>query len=114
MSSYENKTWKIVVEILKVYAQMLNNIADLEEATGKRFDEYLKELLTPARFVELYEKMPPDIYGELMALLFRLATLSSIVQNPIILPTGEKRRIASEILKISESLEKIILKLGAR
>jgi hypothetical protein len=61
--------------------------------------------------LELHKKLPPDVYSELMASLLRLATLSSSVQNPLMLPTTEKKRVASELRKVVASLESVIEKV---
>jgi len=97
--------------MLRMYAQLLDFMAEVEEEHGKRFDEILKEVLSIATLLELHEKLPPDVYSELMASLLRLATLTSSVQNPLLLPVTEKRRIASELRKVIASLERIVEKV---
>jgi hypothetical protein len=44
--------------------------------------------------------------------LLRLATLTS-VQNPLALPSNEKRKLASELSEVIKSLEKVVEKLKA-
>jgi len=112
LSLSESESLRIIIDMLKMYAQLLNVIAEVEENSGKRFDELLKELFSPAKLAGLYDKLPPDVYGEFMAMLLRLASLSSTVQNPMILPVDEKRRVASELAEIASSLEKLIGRLG--
>jgi len=112
LSLSESESLRIIIDMLKMYARLLNVIAEVEENSGKRFDELLKELFSPAKLAGLYNKLPPDVYGEFMAVLLRLASLSSTVQNPMILPVDEKRRVASELADIASSLEKLIGRLG--
>jgi hypothetical protein len=101
-----------VVNILKLYADILNTIASIEEASGKRADELLKELLNPQNLAKLGQKLPSDMFGEFMSALLRLATLTS-VQNPLALPSNEKRKLASELSEVVKSLEKVVEKLKA-
>ena len=102
---------KFFTDMLRMYAQLLDFMAEVEEEHGKRFDEILKEVLSIATLLELHEKLPPDVYSELMASLLRLATLTSSVQNPLLLPATEKRRVASELRKVIASLERIVEKV---
>jgi hypothetical protein len=99
----------IVIDECKLFAQLLNMIADVEERYGRRFDDVLKELLSPARLTELYKRLPPDVYGELIGSLLQFYTVTS--QNPLTLPPSEKREAASEIIKLANSLERVIEKL---
>ena len=99
---------KPFIDMLRMYAQLLDSIAKVEEEHGKRFDEVLKEVLSPTTLLELHKELPPDVYSELMASLLRLATLTSSMQNPLLLPATEKRRVASELRKVVASLERII------
>jgi hypothetical protein len=101
-----------VVNISKLYADILNTIASIEEASGKRADELLKELLNPQNLAKLGQKLPSDMFGEFMSALLRLATLTS-VQNPLALPSNEKRKLASELSEVVKSLEKVVEKLKA-
>jgi hypothetical protein len=55
-----------VVNILKLYADILNTIASIDEASGKRADELLKELLNPQNLAKLGQKLPSDMFGEFM------------------------------------------------
>jgi rubrerythrin len=102
---------KPFIDMLRMLAQLLDSMAEVEEEHGRRFDEILKEILSPTRLLELHKKLPPDVYSELMASLLRLATLSSSVQNPLMLPTTEKKRVASELRKVVASLESVIEKV---
>jgi len=100
---------KIVIDECRLFAQLLNMIADVEERYGKKFDDVLKEFLSPARLAELYKRLPLDVYGELMGSLLQFYTITS--QNPLTLPPSEKKEAASEITRLAASLEKIIEKL---
>ena len=102
---------KSFTDMLKMYAQLLDFMAEVEEEHGKRFDEVLKEVLSTATLLELHEELPLDVYSELMASLLRLTTLTSSVQNPLLLPATEKRRVASELRKVIASLERIVEKV---
>ncbi|MCS7367408.1 MAG: hypothetical protein NDF52_05965 [archaeon YNP-WB-062] len=106
MSSLESL--KTTMDILKLYAQLLNSIADLEEKYSKKFDEVLKDVFNPQELAELYKKLPPDVYSEFMASLLKLAATSSETQNPLTLPANEKKKIASELISVAESLKKVI------
>ena len=100
---------RIVIDECKLFAQLLNMIAEVEEKYSKKFDDVLKELLSPARLTELYKRLPPDVYGELIGSLLQFYTITS--QNPLTLSPSEKKEAASEIIKLANSLEKVIEKL---
>jgi len=102
---------KAVVDMLRLYSQILNAVAEIEEASGKKVDELLRELLSPGSLVELGKRLPPDIYGELMSSILRLAVIASTIQNPLALPASEKKRVAAEVTEIIKSLEKVVEKL---
>lgn len=98
---------------MKLYAQILNAIAEVEEVGGKRIDEQLRELLSLENLLKLSKRLPLDVYGELIASIFRLAVIASAIQNPLSFPASEKRRVAAEVTEITRSLEKIVEKLKA-
>ena len=101
--SIESRPLEVIVNALKLFAQILESIIDIEEARGTRFDEALRELLKPETLLKLSEKLPPELRGELMTALLRLAALASRVQNPLALPTHEKRKVLSELRSIIDS-----------
>ena len=113
MSQHDVLMLSTVVNMLKLYAAMLNSIADIEEASGKKADELLKELLSPQNLAKLSQKLPPDVFGAFMSALLRLATTFASVQNPLALPSNEKRRLASELNEIAKSIENAVEKLKA-
>jgi hypothetical protein len=62
---------KAMIEMLRSYASALNNVADVEERSGKRFDEVIRDMFSPATLSTLYEMLPSDVYGELMGTFFK-------------------------------------------
>jgi len=100
-----------IIGMLKMFSNLLSEVADIEKSEGKKIDEILKELLTPTMLVELSKKMTPDLYGEFIASLLRLASVTSTVTNPMLLPAEEKKKLASEIEEIVNDLEKVFNKL---
>jgi len=112
MPQHEVLMLSTVVNVLKLYADILNAIASVEEASGKKADELLRELLSPQNLAKLSQKLPPDMFGEFMSALLRLTTLAS-VQNPLALPSNEKRKLASELSEVVKSIEKVAEKLKA-
>ena len=77
-----------IISMLRMFGNILREIADIEKSEGKKIDEILKELLTPAMLVELSKKMTPDLYGEFIASLLRLASITSTITHffPFSLP----------------------------
>jgi hypothetical protein len=112
LSDVKDKGIDIMIDMLKIYAKILNTMAEVEETTGKKIDELQKEVFSPATFVELSKKVPPEVFGEFMADLLKLSTLISTYQNPFTLPAEEKKKVASELQEIAESLEEIKKKIG--
>jgi len=113
MSRPEDKTLEVVVDMLETYARMLMIVAEIEEATGKRFTEFLKELFTPEKLSGLYRRVPADVFGEFMAALMRLVSIASAIQNPLALSVDEKRRVSKEIMEIAEAIRRVAEKLRA-
>jgi len=69
------------------------------------------ELLKPETLLKLSEKLSPELRGELMMTLLRLATLASQVRNSLALPIY-KKKVLSELRSIIDSLEKITSRLS--
>lgn len=90
MSQHDVLILDAVINMLKLYADALNAIASVEEVSGRRADELLRELLASQNLAKLSQKLSPDMFGEFMSALLRLATLAS-VQNPLTLSPSEKR-----------------------
>ena len=68
----------------------------------------MKDVFNPRELAELYKKLSSDVYSEFMASLLKLAATSSETKNPLTLPTNEKKKIASELISVAESLKKVI------
>jgi len=113
VGSIEGKTLGAVVDLLEAYARVLLAIAEVEEATGKRFDEFLRGLFTPEKLRDLYNKLPGEVYGEFMASLLKLVSISSTFQNPLTLPASEKKRVSGEVKEVAESIRKVVDRLKA-
>jgi hypothetical protein len=113
MSRPEDKTLEVVADMLETYARMLMIVAEVEETTGKRFTEFLKELFTPEKLSELYRRVPAEVFGEFMAALMRLVSIASAIQNPLALSVDEKRRVSKEIMEIAEAIRRVAEKLRA-
>ena len=111
MDAQVNKTLRALIGMLKIYAQLLGAVAEIEEISGKRFDDALKEMFDPSKLAELHGKLPAEVYGELAAALFKLASISSTAPNPMLLPAEEKTRLRSQIMEIAEALERAMQKL---
>jgi hypothetical protein len=105
------REFSTIINMFKMFSVILREIADIEESEGKRIDEILKESLSPTRLAELSKKMPPDIYTELIASLLKLASIMSMITNPMMLPANEKKKLVSEIEEIANSLENVVNKL---
>jgi hypothetical protein len=113
MSQHDVLMLSTVANMLRLYADMLNVIAGIEEASGRKADELLKELLSPQSLAKLSQKLPSDVFGEFMSALLRLATALASVQNPLALPSNEKRRLAFELSEIAKSIENVVERLKA-
>jgi hypothetical protein len=100
-----------MIEMVKVFSRILNEVAEFEEVEGRRLDEALNDLLNPKRLAEFSKQIPPDVFGELMAAIMKLAVTMAKTQNFMQLPLDEKRKLASELNEIAISLEKVVEKL---
>ena len=69
----------------------------IEEAGGQPFDEVMKKLFSPEKLAEIRSRLPPDLYAEFAASLFKLASVAPKLQNLQALTTEEKKKISNEI-----------------
>ena len=102
----EETTLKLIADALKSYSQILETMAEIEETAKKTFD-VLKEVFNPDRLAEMRNRLPPDLYAEFAASLFKLASVAPKLQNPLALTTEEKKKISDDMLKIAETIAKI-------
>jgi hypothetical protein len=103
----EETTLKLIADALRSYSQILETMAEIEETAKKTFDEVLKEVFNPDRLAEMRNRLPPDLYAEFAASLFKLASVAPKLQNPLALTTEEKKKISDDMLKIAETIAKI-------
>ena len=102
----EETTLKLIADALRSYSQILETMAEIEETAKKTFD-VLKEVFNPDRLAEMRNRLPPDLYAEFAASLFKLASVAPKLQNPLALTTEEKKKISDDMLKIAETIAKI-------
>ncbi|MDT7870179.1 MAG: hypothetical protein RQ839_08385 [Thermoproteus sp.] len=102
----EETTLKLIADALRSYSQILETMAEIEETAKKTFD-VLKEVFNPDRLAEMRNRLPPDLYAEFAASLFKLASVAPKLQNPLALTTEEKKKISDDMLKIAETITKI-------
>ena len=108
LANYEKAALNLIAQMLKSFAHILREVADIEETSGKQLGEIAQQLLTPEKLANLHTNLPPDIYSEFIAALFKLASISSTIKDPLILSTADKRKISDDLLKIAESIEKTV------
>jgi hypothetical protein len=92
---------------MRSFSQILKAVTEIEEAGGQPFDEVLKKLFSPEKLAEMRNRLPPDLYAEFAASLFKLASVAPKLQNLQALTTEEKKKISNEILEIAEIMAKI-------
>jgi hypothetical protein len=115
LNSFDREMLKLAIKamivMLRSYASALNNVADVEERSGRRFDEVIRDMFSPATLSTLYEMLPSDVYGELMGTFFKIASQLTTVQDPTALSVDQKRKVSSEMIKLASLLEKVVEKL---
>jgi hypothetical protein len=99
------------INMLDMYSKILKEIASVEKKEGKRIDELLKEVISFDSLVMLSKKMMPELYAQFITSLLRLSMISAKAPNPLILPSEEKEKLASEIDDIVSILKKVINQL---
>jgi hypothetical protein len=72
MSQHDVLMLDAVINMLKLYADALNAIASVEEVSGRRANELLRELLASQNLAKLSQRLPPDVFREFMSALSRL------------------------------------------
>ena len=108
VAEVEETTLKLIADSMRSYSQILRAVAEIEEASREPFDEVLKRLFSPEKLAEMRNRLPPDLYAEFAASLFRLASVAPKLQNPLALTTEEKKKLSSEMLEIAETVAKIV------
>jgi len=88
----EETTLKLIADSMRSYSQILKAVAEIEEASREPFDEVLKKLFSPEKLAEMRNRLPPDLYAEFAAPLFKLASVAPKLQNPLALTTEEKKK----------------------
>jgi hypothetical protein len=91
VGSIEGKTLGAVVDLLEAYARVLLAIAEVEEATGKRFDEFLRGLFTPEKLRDLYNKLPGEVYGGVYGVSAEIDLHILNIPKPAY-PTGQREK----------------------
>jgi len=81
MSQHNVLMLDAVINMLKLYADALNAIASVEEASGRRADELLRELLTPQNLAKLSQRLSPDVFGEFMSALLKASYTSFCAES---------------------------------
>jgi len=107
VAEVEETTLKLIAEMMRSFSQILKAMTEIEEAGGQPFDEVLKKLFSPEKLAEMRNRLPPDLYAELAASLFKLTAVVPKLQNLQALTTEEKKKISNEILEIAEIMAKI-------
>ena len=103
----EETALKLIADSMRSYSQILKAVAEIEEASREPFDEVLKRLFSPEKLAEMRNRLPPDLYAEFAASLFKLTAVAPKLQNPLALTTEEKKKLSNEILEIAETVAKI-------
>jgi len=103
----EETALKLIADSMRSYSQILKAVAEIEEASKEPFDEVLKRLFSPEKLAEMRNRLPPDLYAEFAASLFKPTEVAPKLQNPLALTTEEKKKLSNEILEIAETVAKI-------
>ena len=104
----EETALKLIADSMRSYSQILKAVAEIEEASREPFDEVLKRLFSTEKLAEMRNRLPPDLYAEFAASLFKLASVAPKLQNPLALTTEEKKKLSNEILEIAETVAKTV------
>ena len=82
--------------MMRSFSQILKAVTEIEKAGGQPFED-LKKLFSPEKLAEMRNRLPPDLYAEFAASLFKLASVAPKLQNLQALTTEEKKKISNEI-----------------
>jgi len=92
--------------MMRSFSQILKAVTEIEKAGGQPFED-LKKLFSPEKLAQMRNRLPPDLYAEFAASLFKLASVAPKLQNLQTLTTEEKKKIPNEILETAEITAKI-------
>lgn len=100
------KEFRILVEFLKTYGELIKIIGQIEKETGKPIDEIYREILKPEIVNKVTSKIPMELFAKLILTLVRISSLPVNRLNQ--LPPEEKIRVGEQLIEYTMELEKII------
>ena len=80
----------------------------LEEAVEDPEALWTGDVFSPEKLAEMRDRLPPDLYAEFAASLFKPTEVAPKLQNPLALTTEEKKKLSNEILEIAETVAKTV------
>ena len=95
----EETALKLIADSMRSYSQLLKAVAEIEEASREPFDEVLKRPFSPGKLAEMRNRLPPDLYDEFAASLFKPTEVAPKLQNPLAPTTEEKRNFQTKYWK---------------
>jgi len=118
MANSNNNLLLDYLDLLKTnmdaYASIVDKMAEFEEKHEQEYSQISDILSSPEKLEEITEKMKefgPEIFFDLMKLMFKASSLDSKVRKVFVLSIDEKRTLAGELRTIYKDMEKFFKKM---
>lgn len=99
---------KLIEISMRTLSDLLNNIVEFEEKYGGRTTDVLKESVVREYLLELIEKIPPEVFTNLVKTLLKISRLDNEFARINEMSPEEKRKISSELKSLADELSKVI------
>ena len=104
----DSRPLRVIVEMLKLFSKILDEVANLESEYGRRLDEVARDLLRPENFLELSKKVPQNVFAQFMTVMLRLSVLGSKFQNFWQLAPAEKKVLSRELSDLADEISRLL------
>jgi len=118
MANSNNNLLLDYLDLLKTnmdaYASIVDKMSEFEEKHEQEYSQISDILSSPEKLEEITEKMKefgPEIFFDLMKLMFKASSLDSKVRKVFVLSIDEKRTLAGELRTIYKDMEKFFKKM---
>ena len=91
---------------MEAYGELVKVIGEVEQSSGKTFEELAREFTRPEIISEILEKLPASLAGRFFALFLEISRLMS--KDVRRLKPEEKVELGKKLIETSKELEKLV------
>ncbi len=97
---------RLFIRWLETYGELVKVIGEMEQSSGKTFEELAREFTKPEVISEIIEKIPASLAGKFFALFLEISRLMS--KDIRRLKPEEKVELGKKLIETSKELEKLV------